>query len=260
MDAIAKNDSITALGSLQLTVVYDNNQWDERLDTAWGFSCLVQGTEKTVLFDTGGNGQLLIANLEKLDIDPRGIDTVVISHVHADHAGGLGAVLEKNKEPVVYYPSSFPESFKEAVINYGTDAVAVQKPCRVCRGVWSVGELGTRLKEQSLMIQTEHGLIVITGCAHPGIIETIRAARKLGKADVLLALGGFHLRSADGTEMAGIIAGFRAMNVNCVGPCHCTGDNARKLFEQEYGGNYIHVGVGKSIGGLNKRLLRVDEK
>jgi 7,8-dihydropterin-6-yl-methyl-4-(beta-D-ribofuranosyl)aminobenzene 5'-phosphate synthase len=190
---IEENISTTAVKNLSITVNYDNNPYKERLVTAWGFSCLIRGTEKTILFDTGGDGSILLANMEELGINPKEIDLVVISHIHGDHVGGLHSLLEKNPEVVVYLPESFPKGFKDDAKEYGAKVVAVQEPLKICEGVYSTGELGTWIKEQSLIIHTEKGLIVITGCAHPGIVKIVNKAKDLVKNDVLLVMGGFHL-------------------------------------------------------------------
>jgi 7,8-dihydropterin-6-yl-methyl-4-(beta-D-ribofuranosyl)aminobenzene 5'-phosphate synthase len=99
---------------VNITIVCDNNPYKEGLETRWGFSCLVGGPEKTILFDTGPGGSLLV-NMEKLAIEPQSIDTVVLSHVHPDHTGGLEGFLEKKPDVTVYLPKSFPERFKDNV-------------------------------------------------------------------------------------------------------------------------------------------------
>jgi len=79
------------LGSnLTITVMSDNNSYQGGLETAWGFSCLIQGTENTILFDTGGDGSILLANMEKLGFDPKEIELIVLSHMHWDHIDGWG--------------------------------------------------------------------------------------------------------------------------------------------------------------------------
>ena len=240
-----KNISTMNIKDISITVVYDNNPYKEGLETAWGFSCLIKGTEKTILFDTGGDGSILLANMKELNIDPKEIDIVVLSHIHGDHVGGLDNFLEKNPEVVVYLPASFPESFIDDVKEYGTDVVEVQEFLKICEGVYSTGELGTGIIEQSLIIKTEQGLIVITGCAHPGIVEIVKKAKELVEDDVLFVTGGFHLIKT--SNKGRIVSGIRELDVLYVGPCHCSGDNARELFEKEYGENYVNVGVGRVI-------------
>jgi 7,8-dihydropterin-6-yl-methyl-4-(beta-D-ribofuranosyl)aminobenzene 5'-phosphate synthase len=88
-------------GDLALTIVYDNNQYDRALEARWGFSCYIKGAEKTLLFDVGGEGSVLIGNMEKLEIDPHTVDAVVLSHVHYDHIGGLSYFLSKHSSVTV---------------------------------------------------------------------------------------------------------------------------------------------------------------
>jgi len=242
-----ENTPATAAKNLSIVVSYDNNPYKERLTTAWGFSCVISGTEKTILFDTGGDGSILLANMEKLGISPKEIDLVVLSHIHGDHVRGLPSFLEKNSEVVVYLPKSFLKGSKVEVKEYGAKIVEVQGPLKICQGVYSTGELGTGIKEQSLIIYTEKGLIVITGCAHPGIIKIVDKAKDWGKSDVLLVMGGFHLGGESKGEIEKIVSSFWKLGVSYVGPCHCSGDTAKQLFKEEYGENFINVGVGKII-------------
>jgi 7,8-dihydropterin-6-yl-methyl-4-(beta-D-ribofuranosyl)aminobenzene 5'-phosphate synthase len=242
-----ENISTTALKNPSITVVYDNNPYKEGLTTAWGFSCLIRGAEKTILFDTGGDGSILLSNMEKLGINPEEIDLVVLSHIHGDHVGGLQSILEKNSDIIVYLPASFPKSFKANVERYGAKVVEIKEPLEICQGIYSTGELGTLIKEQSLVIHTERGLIVITGCAHPGIVKIVSKARDLFKKEVLLVMGGFHLGGVSEDEIEKIILSVRELGVRYVGPCHCSGNTARDLFKKEYGNNFVDSGVGRII-------------
>jgi len=242
-----ENTPTTAAKDISITVSYDNNPYRERLTTAWGFSCVIRGTEKTILFDTGGDGSILLTNMEELGINPKEIDLVVLSHIHGDHVGGLPSFLEKNPEVVVYLPKSFPKGFKNGVKEYGAKTIEVHEPLKICEGVYSTGELGIWIKEQSLVIYTEKGLVVITGCAHPGIVKIVDKAKDLVKGDVLLVMGGFHLGGESKGEIENIVSSFRKLGVSYVGPCHCSGDAARQLFKEEYGENFINVGVGRVI-------------
>ncbi len=98
-----------------MTIVYDNYQSDPDLRTDWGFGCVVDGFAKTILFDTGTSGQILLSNMSKLQIDPQDIDVVVLSHIHGDHTGGLAAFLDQNAQVTVFAPQSFPSS----AVRYG---------------------------------------------------------------------------------------------------------------------------------------------
>ena len=230
-----------------ITAVYDNNPHKQGLDTAWGFSCLLTGAEKTILFDTGGDGSLLLGNMGKLGIEPNSIDIVVLSHIHGDHTGGLNGFLEKNPDVTVYLPKSFPKRFKDDIITSGAKVVEVEQSLKICENVHSIGQLGILIKEQSLVVRTKSGLIIITGCAHPGIVKIVNTARDLLRDDILLAMGGFHLEWATKAKLEKIISVFRKLQVRYVGPCHCSGDKARSLFQEHFGKNYISIGAGKVI-------------
>jgi 7,8-dihydropterin-6-yl-methyl-4-(beta-D-ribofuranosyl)aminobenzene 5'-phosphate synthase len=232
---------------VRIIVIYDNNPYKEGLETAWGFSCLITGTEKTILFDTGGNGSILLANMKKLGISPEDIELVVLSHLHTDHVGGLADFLEKNHEISLYVPKSFPTRFKEHVKSYGANIVEVRESIRICEYVYSSGELGRSIKEQALMIQTDKGVIVITGCAHPGIVKIIQQTKELLKDEVLLVMGGFHLGGESKSKLEGIVSDFKKLGVQFVGPCHCSGDTARQVFQRAYKNNFIPAGVGTVI-------------
>jgi 7,8-dihydropterin-6-yl-methyl-4-(beta-D-ribofuranosyl)aminobenzene 5'-phosphate synthase len=129
----------------------------------------------------------------------------------------------------------------------GVQTIVIQDPARICKGVYSTGELGMGVKEQSLIIRTDKGILVVTGCAHPGIVKIIKTAKNLIGGDVLLIMGGFHLAGTSKSEIEAIISEIKELGVRYAGPCHCSGDLARQLFKIEYGHNYIDVGVGRII-------------
>ncbi|HIJ70973.1 MAG TPA: MBL fold metallo-hydrolase [Planctomycetes bacterium] len=232
-----------------ITIICDNNPYTEGVQTAWGFSCLITGLEKTILFDTGPDGGLLLDNMEKLAVNPQSIDTVVLSHIHADHTGGLQGFLERNSDVTVYMPVSFARSFKSRVQQTGAKIVETEKPLKIFENVYSTGQLGRLIKEQSLIVETEKGLIVITGCAHPGIVRIIESAGKLLEKDIFMAMGGFHLEWTGTGKIEKIISALKKLGVRYAGPCHCSGDKARNLFEKHFGPEYkyINIGAGKVI-------------
>lgn len=245
------NSSTVAMKKLNVKVIYDNNPFRKELTTGWGFSCLVEGVGKTILFDTGGDGAVLSANMKKLGIDSGEIGIVVLSHVHSDHIGGLERFLTMNRTVTVYLPQSFPVKFKDKLKSSGIEIKEVHGPTMICENVYSTGELGTWIKEQSLIVQIERGIIVITGSAHPGIVEIINEAKNLIHDDeVLFTMGGFHLLNKSRKELKKIATTFKYLGVRYVGPCHCSGDLARQIFEEEYRECFIKVGVGKEISDV----------
>ncbi len=231
---------------LTITIVYDNNEYDERLETAWGFSCLVERGDLTLLFDTGGDAETLLSNMATLGLDPAAIDTIVLSHIHGDHVGGLGGILAVNEETTVYLPRSFPASFKEQVKAHA-HVVEVHEPMEIAEGIYTTGELGAGILEQSLVLATGRGLVVITGCAHPGAANIVAKAREITAGEVYLVMGGFHLGGASQAAIEGIVEDFRKLGVQKVAPCHCSGDLARSTFEKAYGENFVLVGVGSKL-------------
>ena len=104
---------------LRITIIYDNNSYNKELETRWGFSCLVEGLKKTILFDVGGDGSVLLGNMKKLKISPEKIDIVMLSHIHYDHIGGISDFLKENPNVAVYTPQSFPQSIKDKVKKCG---------------------------------------------------------------------------------------------------------------------------------------------
>jgi 7,8-dihydropterin-6-yl-methyl-4-(beta-D-ribofuranosyl)aminobenzene 5'-phosphate synthase len=187
---------------MQVTLVYDNEVWQEGLQADWGFACLVQEGDRRILFDTGAQSSVLLHNLEKLDLDPRTIPEVFISHGHWDHIGGLADLLKLNPAIKVYLPHSCPAPPGAAQV------VRIQDPYRLQENIFSTGEL--QGNEQSLVVQTGGGLVVICGCSHPGVGTILQAASRHGKVNALI--GGLH--------------GFKEFDLlgdlKLVCPCHCT--------------------------------------
>lgn len=229
---------------MRITVVYDNNAHDSRLQTGWGFACVVQLQDTTILFDTGGDGSILLSNMQWLSIEPRQIDMVVLSHVHGDHVGGLPALLAQNHDVTVVAPASFPSELKQQVRSSGARLKEISRPEQLTAHVSTTGELGGAVKEQSLVVDTQAGLVIITGCAHPGVIRIIEEAKRLLEGKVALVLGGFHLGGKSRRELAEIVKRFGELDVSRVAPCHCSGDAARAAFEQAYRKRCLPAGVG----------------
>ncbi len=237
------------VGKTRITTLFDNYAYDPNLETGWGFSCLIELENETILFDTGANPEILLRNMEKLGKDPKAIDKIILSHIHGDHTGGLDGVLERNPNVTVYLLESFPEDFKLHVKAYGSEIVEISGPMRISRSVVTTGELGTWIKEQSLLVRTKEGIIVITGCAHPGIVDIVRKAKDLTDEEIYLVLGGFHLGEANELELERIVNEFRKLGVRKVSPTHCSGDRAKQIFEEEYKDDFVGNGVGKVIEG-----------
>jgi 7,8-dihydropterin-6-yl-methyl-4-(beta-D-ribofuranosyl)aminobenzene 5'-phosphate synthase len=232
------------------TVVYDNNAFDPALTTSWGFACWIERNDANVLLDTGGDSPTLLGNVEALGLDPQALDAVVLSHVHNDHTGGLEGLLDTGADPTVYAPASFPASFREGV-SRRTELVSVTSPRDVLPGFHTTGEVEGQITEQALVMETGEGLVVVTGCAHPGVVEMVRRAQEAYGDRIALVMGGFHLKDSRRSEIERTIEELQALGVERVGPSHCTGDLARMMFADAFGDGYVDIGAGRivTIGG-----------
>jgi 7,8-dihydropterin-6-yl-methyl-4-(beta-D-ribofuranosyl)aminobenzene 5'-phosphate synthase len=250
----AENEAATApatqpaKGEVMLTICYDNNPGREGLTPAWGFACVVRGLKKTILFDTGGDGQILLANMEALGIKPAEIGVVVLSHVHGDHTGGLWGFLRARGGVPVYMPAGFPAAFGEQVRKLGGEATIAADPTAVCDGARTTGTMGKgQIEEHGLCVKTPDGWLLVTGCAHPGIAEMAERATKLVESPLRLVVGGFHMGGASKPQIEAVIARFEKLGVAAAAPCHCSGDGTRRLFKEHYGERYTPACVGTSL-------------
>ena len=233
---------------MNITIVFDDNVIDNRLSPGHGFSCLIKLNQKTILFDTGSNSSTLLNNMRQLGEDHKDIDSIFLSHIDYDHVGGLTGVIEQNKAVTVYLLKSFPFYFKDEVKSLGATVEEVEEPKEIFSGVYTTGELGSDIREQSLIIDTSEGLVIITGCAHPGLVKIIQKSQYIiPEEKVYLVMGGFHLSGPPNRNIKSIIDSCLKLGITKVAPCHCSGDETRSMFKNKYGEEYIKSGVGRII-------------
>lgn len=210
---------------MKITIIYDNEVWKEGLKSDWGFSCLIEAYGKKILFDTGANGSILLDNMEKLGIDPSIVEEVIISHAHFDHTGGLSSFLNVNNNVRIYVPVSLRG------IRNAKEVIAVSEPIKIHENIFLTGEL--QGIEQSLIIKTNKGLVIIAGCSHPGVSNILKAALQFGKPYAII--GGLH-----GFDEFDLI---ESLALVCA--THCT--QFKSKIKALYPEKYIDGGAGKVI-------------
>jgi len=244
--ATAAPDATDAAQRLRITILYDNTAFDARLEADWGFSALIEYGEHTILFDTGNDGPRLLANAERLGVDLSTIEAIVLSHIHGDHVNGLYSVLRIGISPPTYVPYTFPYMFKSYARSM-TEVVEVSDRMELFPGVFLTGVLSGPPYEQAVVVETAAGLVVITGCGHPGIVRIVRRAKSLADGDVALVVGGLHLMFHNEEEIRAIIDELRKLGVRQICPTHCTGEEAIAQFAEAFGADYVQGGVGRVI-------------
>ncbi|MHA1232351.1 MAG: MBL fold metallo-hydrolase [Candidatus Helarchaeota archaeon] len=202
------------LMKLIISIVYDNSAIKKYLK-GWGFSAHLKlvNSEKTynILFDTGADPEILFYNMKKMNINPYDIDSIVISHSHMDHAGGLLYLLGLKDQFVVYIPKFMHRNTKSEMKMYAGDMtrfIEVDGIQKITDNIFTI--CNNRLYEQFLNIHLLEGILILTGCAHPGLSNIIDFTRKSGT--IYGVMGGFH--------------GFSELNklkdMKFILPCHCT--------------------------------------
>ncbi len=244
MEQTAKNGD---LPEIKITVLYDNYVFSRELKAEMGFSCLIEGMEKRILFDTGNLSDILLYNISQLNINLEDVNTIVISHNHYDHIGGLFSVLEKVSNVSVYLPTSCSDSLVKKIQTEKINVIRDKAPLEICRNAFLTGEMGGKIIEQSLILNTSKGMVLITGCAHPGIVNIIKKGKEILNKKIYLVLGGFHLKDSKEDLIKQVVSEFKSLDVINAAPSHCTGDKAISLFKETYGEHYIQLGVGKVL-------------
>jgi 7,8-dihydropterin-6-yl-methyl-4-(beta-D-ribofuranosyl)aminobenzene 5'-phosphate synthase len=264
-----------------ITVLYDAFGDSGPLRKDWGFAALIETGGQRILFDTGNDAEVFAHNVRAAGLDLSTIDMVVLSHRHADHMAGLSVVLEARPDVVVHAPqegfgiygSSLPSSFyrKHASLParqryfdgeppqtlqfgsawHGADIRPHATTTEIAPGVWAILTVsdvpGTReLRELSLAVRTDAGLLLVVGCSHSGLPVIVAEAAKL-EADIHLVIGGFHYVNADDAAIAGVIETLAPYRIDFIAPGHCTGEATFAALQRAYGERYLFAGLGATL-------------
>lgn len=205
-------------------ILYDNSIGAEGFEPDWGFAVHIQTPSRSILFDTGADGQILLSNAAAAGVDLHSVDTVFVSHNHFDHIGGLSAAIWACSSARIFIPSSLRG------VKRGHEVVSVSGEMELGNGLWSTGELGSL--EQSLLVPLPGGYLLVVGCSHPGLESILSVAGRHGR--IKAVLGGFH-----GFDSYDVLNG-----IDHICPTHCTGniEEIKRLFP----GKYLPGGVGRS--------------
>ena len=243
--------------------------------------------EVSILMDTGPSSEALLHNIDAMGINLRRTEVVVLSHGHYDHVGGLIEILKRTgkRMPVVVHPKIFNPKLKVKpfLMFRGAPYIAsnaekaggvllyAENPVTIAEGVMTTGEIervlplenvegfwtiddgrfvkDIMLDDQALIIDLEgKGLVVATGCAHSGVVNTVKHAKKVtGINKIYAVLGGFHLAGADDNRIEVTARELEKMNLRFIGPCHCTGSQAVKRLEETFGNRCKRLRTGDVV-------------
>jgi len=232
---------------MEIRVVFNHAAVDERFQTGFGWACLINGT---VLFDTGSNPDILRHNLEQAGVAISRITDIILSHEHWDHIDGLPAVLSPGCGRRVHIPGCFSQEFQERIRAMGGEPVVADDVSEISSGImcsraFSFEYKGRAMGERMAVARCDQGLVVVTGCAHPGILEMVREARRMAPGIPIHAvIGGMHLREASPGQIGEVCAQFQMMGVSGVAPTHCSGELAADLFSKQYGRRVLKAEAG----------------
>jgi len=235
---------------MKLTLIAEGSTKWQRFIKHWGLSILI---DDDILFDTFGRPGYVLKQLNRFNVDPAKIKHIAISHDDWDHISGLWKILDRNRDATVYMCPNFNPDNKSRIRWCAARSAEVDKLTEIRDNIYLSGELkgasrgGIALPEQYLAIKTLKGIVVVTGCAHPGIIEIVQHAKKSFGSDICMLIGGFHLKDNPDQMNIGIVAKLKELGVRQVVPLHCTGKFAQKIFQRTYGKDCIVSGEGQVI-------------
>lgn len=268
----------------QVQILVENTTPAPGLIGEYGFSALITADNKKILFDTGSSDALL-KNSKTLGIDLSTLDALVISHGHFDHTGAVMAVAKLNQglhvygHPMIFNPhfvERIPDSlipigagFNESELkDNGAIFQAVSAFTEIMPGVFFCGEIprtndfedagaGFRTEvdgnvvedhiadDSAIVLNLPDGLVIISGCAHAGLINTLNYCMEQTNCNKIMAfIGGTHLAMASETRINKTIAALQSMNINSVAVAHCTGFAPAAIMQQALGPKLVKAETG----------------
>jgi 7,8-dihydropterin-6-yl-methyl-4-(beta-D-ribofuranosyl)aminobenzene 5'-phosphate synthase len=266
----------------RVTILYDAFGKSPQLTKAWGFSALVEYGGKRILFDTGGDAEILEHNVKALGVDLTKLDFVVISHRHGDHTSGLNYLLRVNPGVKIYTPADpwgpfgwgAPNSFYRKDESLGTamryfdgnppatllasalwpqaNFTRVEATTEIAPGIYLVPTTsqvtGTlELREISMAIRGPEGLIIVDGCSHAGVEKVLEAAAKIDP-HVYMLVGGLHMVGASDVDIQKTTAALHDQwKLDYLAVGHCTGEPTFAFLQKTFGDHYLYAGLGSVV-------------
>lgn len=270
---------------IRITVLVDDASGRDDLVAEHGLAIHVQVQGRSVLFDAGQSGSALCANAERLGVDLNALSAVVLSHGHYDHSGGVASVIGTNKSAALFlHPHAVatrygqcrkpphksigvPQAMAGLLSHANERVVWTATPTSISQDLFATGGIPRRTHfedtggaffldavcsvpdpipdDQALWARTGDGVVVVLGCAHAGVVNTLDYVAELAHtAHIHAIIGGMHLQNADERRLKATAKAFRRYQVNMLAPCHCTGQVAKRFLAREFPAEYVPCFAG----------------
>ncbi len=211
-----------------------------------GNATLVEKGNTCLLVDCGFTIKETERRLERLGKTATDLTGILVTHEHGDHTAGIPWITEINPSVKCYSPASYAEQLK-ASGSLPPHSKGIEKPTHLYGPFYSTGDDFVAFREQGLVIKTETGGVLITGCGHPGAVRMIAVAEQELGIEIHTLIGGLHLMSKSEEDLEQIATTLKEMGIKQICPTHCTGDKSIAALKASFGNGYIAGGTGQVI-------------